>query len=186
MSPESLLAALRSGSTATEQARAALADIPGTGDSREHDARAEVRAAVSALLAASLQPSDAPLTRWLLEQEIALHMARGHGASETLYTLVAAVARFGDPADALLLWRARAATAETRAGVDVEQLARAGVQPVERHLRRLAQGTDAQAEQAREALRWLEDGRAAGALDDLPAYFAWADERYGLHISGLT
>jgi hypothetical protein len=29
-------------------------------------------------------------------------------------------------------------------------------------------------------------GIAEGAANDLPAYFAWSDERFGLHVSGPT
>lgn len=172
--PETLLAALRVGGPAAEAARAALAQ-----DTNLH-------AAVAALLAATLRPSDRPLARALLEQETAAHETAGSGASETLYSLVAAVARYADPDDVLLLWRARQATPETRTGMDVEQLARAGVERVRRRLATLARGTEPRASEARQALAWLESGVASGALDDLPDYFAWADERFGLHISGPT
>jgi len=145
-----------------------------------------MRAAVTALLAASLRPMDRPIVRELLEQEVAAHEAAGSGASETLYTLVAAVARYADPDDTLLLWRARQATPETRAGMDIEQFARAGVERVRRRLNTLAHAPEPRARDARQALAWLESGLASGALDDLPGYFAWADERFGLHISGPT
>lgn len=122
--------------------------------------------------------------RWLLRHETAALRAAGHGASEALYTLVAALARFGRPADALLIAQAGAATPETRAGVDVEQLARAGVEPVRRWLRGVIERGGSERRDAAEALAWLEEGAASGALDDLAAYFTWADERFGLHVSG--
>lgn len=172
--PEMLLAALRAGGHDANTARAAL------------DRNDSLRAEVAALLAASLRPTDRSIARELLEQEIAAHEAAGHGASETLYTLIAAVARYADPDDVLLLWRARQATPETRAGMDVEQLARAGIERVRRRLTTLAHGPEPRASEARQALEWLESGVASGALDDLPGYFAWADERFGLHISGPT
>lgn len=172
--PETLLAALRAGGPGADPARIALAQD------------GSMRAAVTMLLAASLRPTDRPIARELLEQEIAAHEAAGHGASETLYTLIAAVARYADPDDVLLLWRARQATPETRSGMDVEQLARAGVEHVRRRLITLAHGSGPRASEARQALEWLESGVATGALDDLPGYFAWADERFGLHISGPT
>lgn len=147
---------------------------------------AETRAEVTALLAGSLQPGDHAPARRLLEGEIdALRMA-GAGATETLYTLVAIVARYADPEDAPLIWRARMATPETRAGLDVEQMARAGATAVRWRLSDLARGVGPQAEEAAAALQWLEAGAATGAFDDLPGYFAWSDERYGLHVSGPT
>jgi hypothetical protein len=36
------------------------------------------------------------------------------------------------------------------------------------------------------ALVWVRAGIANGAADDLPAYFAWSDERFGLRVSGPT
>src|SRR2546430_14130237 len=112
-----LLAGLRTGRQQAEAARAELA-FPGRDASAEECERSAARRAeVSTLLAASLRPTDKPLARWLLEQEIAAHEAAGHGASETLFTLVAAVARYADPDDVLLLWRARQATPETRTGL---------------------------------------------------------------------
>ncbi|MGH2514016.1 MAG: hypothetical protein ACRDHP_00010 [Ktedonobacterales bacterium] len=172
--PDMLLAALRIGGPDADAARAAL----------NHDSG--IRAGVASLLAASLRPTDTSIARELLTQEIAAHEVAGHGASETLYTLIAAVARYADPDDVLLLWRARQATPETRTGIDVEQLARAGIERVRRWLTTLARGPEPRASEARQALKWLESGVAAGALDDLPGYFAWADERFGLHISGPT
>lgn len=183
MTPELLLAALRADGADAEAARLALAHPDDPARSRVAAAR---RAETAALLAASLQPGDGPLARWLLEQEIAAHETVGHGASETLFTLIAAVARYADPDDVLLLWRARQATPETRAGVDVEQLARAGIERVRHRLAALARGAGPHARDARQALTWLESGAASGALTDLPGYFAWADERFGLHVSGPT
>ena len=60
------------------------------------------------------------------------------GRAGRSYLLVAALARFGRPGRRDLLWRAREATPETRAGVDVEQLARAGVERVRARLAALA------------------------------------------------
>jgi hypothetical protein len=65
-------------------------------------------------------------------------------------------------------------------------MARAGVDGVRRYLRSIAQGARAQTHDAANALAWLEKGVTSGALADLPAYFAWADERFGLHVSGPT
>ena len=148
--------------------------------------RAALRAEVARELAGSLRPGDRPLARWLLEQEIAAHEAAGRGASETLYTLIAVVARYADPDDVLLLWRARNATPQTRAGVDVEQVTRAGVERVRRRLRALVSRGGPRAMEAAEALEWLEQGLAAGAGDDLAGYFAWADERFGVRVCGPT
>ena len=171
---ESLLAVLRAGGAAAETALSALA-----GDT-------DLRAGATSLLVSSLLPTDRMIACRLLEQEIAAHEVAGHGATETLYSLAAAVARYADPDDALLLWRARQATPETRAGMDVEQLARAGFERVRRRLTTLARSSGPTANQARQALEWLESGAATGAMDDLPGYFAWADERFGLHTSGPT
>lgn len=150
------------------------------------------RASVTRALLEELQPGDHGLAVWLLEQEMADMADENEGArasagpSETFYRLLAAVARFAHPADALLIWRAARATPEAQAGVDVEQALRAGPEAVVRALRqRVAQG-GAQAEEAGEALAWVEEGIASGAASDLPAYFAWSDERFGLHISGPT
>src|SRR5487761_2798222 len=143
-------------------------------------------AEVAAALAGALRPTDHRVVRWLLEQEILAHEARGVGAREALFTLVAALARFGQPSDALLLWRAWRATPDTRAGVDVEQLGRLNVSRTLAHLTTLAKLDDEQARQAADALAWLNSGSAAGAFDDLPAYFLWADERFGVTISGPT
>ncbi len=184
--PDALLALLREGGERAEAAHSALA-FPGAQSGAEARAgAAQRRAEVAALLAASLRPHDKPLVRWLLEQEIAAHEAAGHGASETLFTLVAAVARYADPDDVLLLWRARQATPETRTGVDVEQAFRAGIERVRRRLQTLTRQQGARARDAADALEWLESGVSLGAADDLPGYFAWADERFGLHISGPT
>jgi hypothetical protein len=53
-------------------------------------------------------------------------------------------------------------------------------------LARLTSGSDAHAEASRHALDWLEEGASVGAFDDLPGYFLWADERFGLSVSGPT
>lgn len=182
-SPASLLAALRANSVEAGLARDVLAF---TTLGEDAASRSAVRATVATLLAGSLRPADRSLACWLLEQEIAAHEAAGRGASETLYTLVATVARYADPADVLLLWRAREATPETRAGVDAEQALRAGVERVRRRLGTLIQRGGPRAEDARQALEWLDQGIAAGAAEDLPGYFAWSDERFGLRVSGPT
>lgn len=181
--PRERLASLRDGGEGAEAARGLLAYQPGAPNTAE---RAALRAEVARELAASLHPGDRPLARWLLEQEIAAHESAGHGASDTLYTLIAAVARYADPDDVLLLWRARNATPEARDGVDVEQAARAGVERVRRRLRVLIGRGGPRAREATEALEWLEQGLAAGAGDDLAGYFAWADERFGVRVCGPT
>ncbi|HEX9067156.1 MAG TPA: hypothetical protein VF807_00195 [Ktedonobacterales bacterium] len=168
-----LLASLRAGSSAREAALALLA----TDQPR--------RSAITWLLAGTLAPGDAPIARALLAQETA-DIQRSRAASEALYTLVAIVARYADPADVLLLWRAREANEETREGVDIEQVARLGLGAVRATLARLAAGTDATASEARAAQAWLVEGQAAGAFDDLPGYFAWSDERFGLVITAPT
>ncbi|HEX9037243.1 MAG TPA: hypothetical protein VF808_09665 [Ktedonobacterales bacterium] len=172
-----LLESLRAGGDDAGGAKAQLAT-----DSRQGDA---LRAAVASALAADLRATDRAITRWLLEEETAALAARGVGASEALFTLVAALARFGQPSDALILWRARQATAETQEGVDAEQFARAGLAATRAALEASARGGVAGAG-ARAALAWLDEARALGAFDDLPAYFAWSDERYGITISGPT
>lgn len=182
---ERLLAALREApdAPAAQAARHALAHVS---DPAGDNAGERQRAQVAAALAHDLRPTDRSLTHWLLQQEVAAQAARGVGASEALFTLVAALARFAQPADALLLWRAREATPETRAGVDVEQLARAGLDPVRATLERAVAAGGPEAAEARGALAWLDAGAAAGAFADLPGYFAWADERFGLNVSGPT
>lgn len=177
--PRALLGFLRAGGDEAEGARARLMAGSPRGD--------ELRAAVTSALAGDLRPTDRALTRWLLEQETAALTARGTGATEALYSLVAALARFGQPTDGFLLWRARQATAETRAGVDVEQLARAGLDETRAALgARAADGGEDEATEARAALAWLDEERAAGAFADLAGYFAWSDERYGIKIAGPT
>ncbi|MGZ3639826.1 MAG: hypothetical protein ACXVCX_18500 [Ktedonobacterales bacterium] len=183
---DALLVGLREGGQQAEAARAKLAFLSREASAEERERSAARRVEVSALLAASLRPADKPIARWLLEQEIAAHEAAGRGASETLFTLVAAVARYADSDDVLLLWRARQATPETRTGVDVEQVFRAGVERVRRRLQTLTRQQGARAREATDALEWLESGVSLGAAEDLPGYFAWADERFGLHISGPT
>ncbi len=177
------LAALRRGGHTAEAITPQLAFAGAEG---ERAAREFLRAEVAAALAGALRPTDHRVVRWLLEQEILAHEARGVGAREALFTLVAALARFGQPSDALLLWRAWRATPDTRAGVDVEQLGRLNVSRTLAHLTTLAKLDDEQARQAADALAWLNSGSAAGAFDDLPAYFLWADERFGVTISGPT
>ncbi len=180
LTPAQLLEGLRAGGHAAYHARSRLAHVAGDRD------RAALRAEVARMLAQSLRPTDHRITRWLVEQETAALRAVGRGESEALYTLVAAVARFARPEDALLIWRAREATPETRVGVDVEQLARAGAEAVRRYLRSIVEGAGSQARGAANALAWLEEGLTAGVFMDLAAYFAWADERFGLHVSGPT
>ncbi|HEY7341185.1 MAG TPA: hypothetical protein VH591_09910 [Ktedonobacterales bacterium] len=158
-----------------------------TPDARQQDAA--WRAAVTAALLADLRPGDRALAIWLLQREIAALGVAGAGAmaTETLYRLIAAVARFARPDDSLLIWRAAQATPETRVGVDVEQALRAGPEAVLRALgRRASARGGADADDAAAALAWVRAGLAAGAADDLPAYFAWSDERFGLHVSGPT
>lgn len=173
-----LLEHLRAGGEAAYEARARLA-----AGGRQSDA---VRALVASALVADLRPSDRPIARWLLEQETAAHQARGFGATEALYTLVAALARFGQPPDVMPLWRARQATAETRVGVDAEQFARANLSATRALLAVMAREGSPDGMEARVALDWLNEAQAAGVFDDLAAYFAWSDERYGLHITGPT
>lgn len=181
-----MLAALRRGADAAQSVWDALAY---QADEREPSGQQRAtsnRAGVTLALAESIQPSDAPIARRLLREEIAAHEAAGTGAGDTLYTLVAVVARFADPRDALLLWRARQATPETRAGVDVEQFGRLGLDPVRNELRRLAATSGVEAEQARQALAWIAQGEQDGAFDTLAEYLTWSDERYGLGVSGPT
>jgi hypothetical protein len=177
---ERLGAALRAGD---DSARAAVADA---GDPTSRTTRAALRAEVVRDLAAQLTPTDRPLIRWLLEQEITQLESAGRGVTETLYTLVAALARFGQPEDVPLLWRARETTAEAQSGVDVEQLLRAGPDRVRDELRGLIQRKEPEAREAQAALHWIEAGIAAGAADDLAGYFHWADARFGLQVSGPT
>jgi hypothetical protein len=92
-------------------------------------------------LLADLRPGDHALAVWLLEQEIAALATADAGDPEVLYRLIAVVARFAHPEDALLIWRASQTNAETRIGVDVEQALRAGPEAVVRTMRRtVAQG----------------------------------------------
>lgn len=182
MTPEQILADLRAAGERRDTARARLAYAPRSPAGAS--AHGALRAQVATALIASLRPTDHAVARWLLEQEVAAHVATGQGASEMLYALVAAVARFADPADALLLWQAHEATPETRAGVDVEQLARAGVERVRARLRVLADAGGAPGLEATRALAWFEEGLTQGALSDLPGYFAWSDERFGLLAEG--
>jgi hypothetical protein len=145
------------------------------------------RSAVTEALLADLQPADYALAVWLLNREIDALGAAREGSPETLYRLIAAVVRYARPDDALLIWRAAQVTPETRAGVDVEQALRAGPEAVVRALDRQASSHgDANREDAAAALAWVQTGIAEGAANDLPAYFAWSDERFGLHVSGPT
>lgn len=160
-----------------------------TSEERQRDAA--WRAAVTEALLADLRPEDHALAIWLLQREIDAIGVTGAGATETLYRLIAAVARFGRPDDALLIWRAAQATPETRVGVDVEQALRAGPEAVLRALDRRASAheaanSEADADDATAALAWVRAGLDSGAADDLAAYFAWSDERFGLHVSGPT
>lgn len=180
---DALLDALRQSGEANASARAALAF---TGDGSVDAERERLRAEVATTLARSVRPTDRPVARWLLEQEVAAHEARGEGANEPLYTLVAVVARFAQPADALLIWRAHEATPQTRMGIDVEQLGRLGLAATRAELERLTQQPGQVADEAQQALYWLDDGAASGAFDDLAGYFLWADERFGLTVSGPT
>ncbi|MEO7001079.1 MAG: hypothetical protein ABI068_04700 [Ktedonobacterales bacterium] len=195
-SANALLTTLRAGGGQMRQAQEMIG-FDSTLLATEQSRRAEQRAQLVATLAADIRPTDRPLARWLLTQEVAAHQAQDQDAGETLYTLVALLARFGQPEDALLIWQARQANSQTQVGVDVEQMARAGVDHVRAYLIHLIQQTQqgdsaqrepaAQAvEDAREALAWLDEGAALGAFDDLPGYFAWADERFGLYTSGPT
>jgi hypothetical protein len=155
-----------------------------SGDARKEYSRS--RTAVAHALLADLRPGDHAPMAWLLEQERG-DIASGNTTDvELLYRLIAGVARFAHPEDALLIWRAAQTSDETRIGVDVEQALRAGPEAVLRTLERLAMSDSAQAEDARAALAWVREGIANGAASDLPAYFAWSDERFGLHVSGPT
>src|SRR5262249_43099551 len=147
---DTLLAALRASEAST---RVALAH---DGDPDCAARRAVLRAVVTQELAANIVSTDRSLVQWLLEQEVAYLRASGQGVTETLYTLVAALARFGQPEDALLLWHAREATPETQSGVDVEQLLRAGIDPVRAYLGRLARGMEPGAHEAQDVLDWIE------------------------------
>ncbi len=162
LNPLQLLADLRSDGVRAPAARSILAFHP---DDSGTDA---LRVEVARLLVASVRPSDHALVRWLLEQETLRQRAVGTEGSEILYALVAALARFAQPEDALSIWRAREATDETRVGVDVEQVGRLGVDAVRRFLRSMIDaGIDAggpEAGAAARAMAWLEDGLAAGAF----------------------
>jgi len=177
---DTLLAELRAGEDT------AFLPFVHDGDSNGATLRAAMRAELTQELAAQVVSTDRPLVRRLLEQEVMYLRASGHGVTETLYTLVAALARFGQPDDTLTLWRAREATPETQSGVDVEQFLRAGIDLVRAHLRNLASDEAMEASEAQAAREWIEAGVAAGAADDLPGYFYWADERFGLQVSGPT
>src|SRR6185369_10995249 len=93
-----LLLDLRAGGEAAQSARQIIS------------ADTSIRAEVTRLLAGSVAPADHALAGWLLRTETEALMSARSGESEALYTLVALVARFADPHDALLIWRARQAT----------------------------------------------------------------------------
>jgi hypothetical protein len=150
------------------------------------DANAEIRSEVTQLLAGSVTPTDHAVANWLLRVETESLVAAGPGASEALHTLVALVARFADPHDALLIWRARQATPDTQVGVDVEQTARLGLDGVRRYLSRLHDENSPEASEAEAALAWLDEGERDGAFADQAGYFAWSDERFGITVSGPT
>ena len=169
-----LLLDLRSGREAAQVAQQIITDD------------AAIRAEVTRLLAGSVTPADHALAGWLLRTETEALMSTGSGESEALYTLVALVARFADPHDALLIWRARQATPETQSGVDVEQMARLGLDGVRRYLSRLHDENGPEASEAAVALAWLDEGERDGAFADLAGYFAWSDERFGITVSGPT
>ncbi len=169
-----LLLDLRAGGEAAQSARQIIS------------ADTSIRAEVTRLLAGSVTPADHALAGWLLRTETEALMSTGSGESEALYTLVALVARFADPHDALLIWRARQATPETQSGVDVEQMARLGLDGVRRYLSRLHDENGPEASEAAVALAWLDEGERDGAFADLAGYFAWSDERFGITVSGPT
>ena len=169
-----LLLDLRAGGEAAQSARQIIS------------ADTSIRAEVTRLLAGSVTPADHALAGWLLRTETEALMSAGSGESEALYTLVALVARFADPHDALLIWRARQATPETQSGVDVEQMARLGLDGVRRYLSRLRDEHGPEASEAAAALAWLDEGERDGAFADLAGYFAWSDERFGITVSGPT
>jgi len=169
-----LLADLRAGGEAARAVQHTLA------------ADASIRAAVTRALASSVTPGDHALARWLLRAETDAFAGAESGESEALYTLVALVARFARPQDALIIWRAREVTLETRAGVDVEQMARLGLDGVRRHLSRLRDANGPEAREGAAALAWLDEGERDGAFSDLVGYFAWSDERFGVTVSGPT
>jgi hypothetical protein len=149
-------------------------------------ANASLRAQVAQLLAGSVTPTDHALARRLLRIETNALAAAGSGESEALYTLVALVARFADPHDALLIWTVRQATSETQVGVDVEQMARLGLDGVRRYLSQLRDANGPEAREAAAALAWLDEGERDVAFSDLVGYFAWSDERFGITVSGPT
>jgi hypothetical protein len=169
-----LLLDLRAGGEMAQSARQAIA------------ADGTTRTEVTQLLAGSVTPADHALARWLVRTETDTLTAVGSGESEALYTLVALVARFADPRDALLLWRARQATLDTQVGVDVEQMARLGLDGVRRSLSRMRDANGPEAGEAAAALDWLDAGERDGAFADLAGYFAWSDERFGVTVSGPT
>jgi hypothetical protein len=169
-----LLLDLRAGGEAAQSARQII------------PADTSIRAGVTRLLAGSVTPADHALAGWILRTEIEALMSAGSGESEALYTLVALVARFADPHDALLIWWARQATPETQSGVDVEQMARLDLDSVRRYLSRLHDANGPEASEAAAALAWLDEGERDGAFSDLAGYFAWSDERFGITVSGPT
>lgn len=188
---EDLLAALRSGD---EQARLLVRSLLAPDASSDSDdaevaatdreRAAAARSQVARRLASALLPTDRPAARWLLQAETAALRTAGTGESETLYTLATALARFANSDDALVLWQAHAATAETRSGLDVELLGRLGIDQVRAVLRAQAAGNGTLADDARQALAWLEAGAREGAFDTLADYFTWAEDRFGVRVAG--
>ena len=169
-----LLLDLRAGGEAAQSARQIIS------------ADTSIRAEVTRLLAGSVTPADHALAGWLLRTETEALMSTGSGESEARYTLVVPVARFADPHDALLIWWARQATPETQSGVDVEQMARLGLDGVWRYLTELREANGPEASEAAAALVWLDEGEREGVFSDLAGYFAWSDERFGITVSGPT
>ncbi|HEX8981846.1 MAG TPA: hypothetical protein VF792_03675 [Ktedonobacterales bacterium] len=180
---ESTLDALRRGG---QEARAVCPMLAYQGDEANQDERSQLRAAVVMSLAGSLCAADASIARRLLLEETVMLETAGVGATEALFTLVAIVARFANPADVWLLWRARQATPETRLGVDVEQVGRLGIEQSRAILEQAASGDGSNADDARQALAWITQGADSGAFDDLAGYFAWSDDRFGLTVAGST
>ena len=66
------------------------------------------------------------------------------------------------------------------------RLARLGLDGVRSYLSRLHDANGADAGEAAVALAWQDEGVRAGAFVDLPGYFAWSDERFGITVSGPT
>jgi hypothetical protein len=60
------------------------------------------------------------------------------------------------------------------------------VDAVRRYLSQLRDANGPEASEATAALAWLDEGARDGAFSDLPGYFAWSDERFGITVSGPT